>query len=270
MNPAQHRAFIAQMLTDLHTAFNVPMPSDAELQGKIKVWSTALTDVPCERIPELSSHLIREHGAAFMPTAGEAFVAWEKLSGAPPRGAANAAAYLPFDPKRDKKFEALPDVANGPGRGACLALMERLRAGKGNVACKCGLPAELSEAAEIWRCKENKCNFSWPATDAMNAPHTGAPGPLGMNLVESAPEPLSVPRPANKGANEIQRAAALCELDLSAMEPLQLAHFSGFVKWWNRKYDCALSRDYLSDYFPVWLAEHQEREKEIENATQTR
>jgi hypothetical protein len=95
-----------------------------------------------------------------------------------------------LDRETGRDMKALPaPSADSPARAAYLLLGERMKAGKGNVACECGNAAILSFSGAQWQCAEHLCSFHWPTADTLNAPHAGKAGPLAFGLDGNAPKP---------------------------------------------------------------------------------
>lgn len=225
-----------------------------------------MPDVPLAAIIELHRRVVRNWTSKFPPTLGDYRTAWEEWDywaevnsnpddKTPVRGA------LPAPP---------PDT-DGPGAQALLALGAWLRAGHGRVDCKCGNAARLDQQSCNWVCPTAHCGFNLPVAQMIAALHAEGislagnqddesvvlPDAKGKKPKPSAPgQPQAsnaAPKPRELTALEV--AADACNVDMFALEPIQLARFSAFVKWWNGKYTLPLNRQYLDEYYPQYIEE---------------
>ena len=191
-------ACISQMITDLHAAFNVPMLSPDDHENKIRAYSFALSDVPLADFPPLTALLIRDLPTGFMPSAGQVFSFWQRMSGQAPANVANAGAYQPYQPKPTDRF--LGANSGSLGAEAARLNLQRFSAGLLAVTCDCVTltasdgyryfkTAILSPDAAQWICAENNCSFQASATETMDTPSKGTPGPLMDSATIEVPAP---------------------------------------------------------------------------------
>lgn len=269
----QRHGLLARMINAVRNVAVVNALSDWQLHDAVEDWDDVLSEVPTDDLEELRRRGLRE-------------VRRYDGDGKPERPARNALDFLNFwRAEQNVKDEAARDeerrnrdaqwhqriqsgeVLDGIGYiAAQLQWKQRMMNGNLAVCCDCKdkdgyhLPAFLSPDRTHWVCRysvmraQSWCEFRWPVADMQNAPNRGQIGPLvvAMPAIEA---PRIVVDPGRLAAQQ-------CDFDFDAFSPLQVAQFRGFVKWWNDKYQCELSRDHFDEYFPVWLKEQEEKTKE--------
>lgn len=183
-------AIIRRMLRVCYLTANREVPDAADLADLEDAWAMALRDIPVSELYGTFQEALATHHTAFMLTTGDVIAKYEQLA---------AAAYQEHqaddwrrqDMLRREPVKALPAAEGaqfiGPGHAAMMQLMERIRTGRGNVACECGNPAGKDDSE--WFCAKGGCDFRWPLADTLNAPYTGEPGPMAGDVAGPMPSP---------------------------------------------------------------------------------
>lgn len=270
------RALLARMINAVRNTAVVNALSDSQLQDAVEDWDDVMAEVPTDQLNDLRrlglSETRRYDGDGKTERTAKSAVdflnLWRALENAKAEAAAEEARR-----QRDIQWHQMAkrgEIEAGAGFVAAqLQKGQRFESGLIAVTCECvdgdgyALPAFLSSDRTHWVCRHsisrgvNWCNFRWPVVDTKNAPARGKAGPL---VAVMARQNVSVSSGA--ASDPTREAAEQCGLDFDAFEPLQLAQFRAFTKWWRSKYECPLTMELLQEYFPKWQEEQQEKERE--------